>query len=475
MSTNNGGENYHLWNPFTDLEEVVPYLNFGPLTICRGEGPYVYNVNDKKFINASSSLWNVGVGHGRRELIEAATRQMEVLAYASCFRQVHPKAIEMADKLVEITDHHYDFVYLGSNGSEAVEAAIKMSRQFWRQSQDEAKKGKYKILSLKGSYHGVSYGAMTTSGDEGEKQKYGPLPEGFQQIAPPYCYRCPYGKQYPSCGLSCATELEETILREKPETVAAFIIEPIMGVRGIIDPPEDYFAKIGEICKKYDILLIADEVSTGFGRAGKLFLSSDWPVKPDILCLGKMISSGYLPLSAALATRRIYDNFRGKANKFDHGSTASGHPVCAAVGLANIDIILKEKLSENSAEVGSLLKARLMEIAQKSEIIGDVRGQGMMIGIELVKDKESKEPLGDEAMTEVFLDMVFRGLLPYMSGNVIAFYPPLIIDREIVEEIAGIVEKSVRNTSIASLSKKARLMAEFVKYSIGKKPMKKQV
>jgi len=242
---------YSLWNPFTQMDQFLDYLGFGPIVITRGEGPYVYDDRGRKYINGFSSLWNVSIGHGRMELIEAAKKQMSELAYASCFRQTHPRAIELADKLVNISPSQYQYVYLGTNGSEAVETSLKISRQYFRQSADEKDHGRYKIISLKHSYHGVSYGAMSTSGLEVEQHKYGPVLDGYVQIDPPYCYRCPFGQsKYPDCGLDCAKELRAKIENEGPGTIAAFILEPVMGAYGFIVPPEEYYKQVGKICRE---------------------------------------------------------------------------------------------------------------------------------------------------------------------------------------------------------------------------------
>ena len=453
---------YHLWNPFTVMEQFLPYLGFGPSVITRGEGPYVYNDRGIRYINGFSSLWNVAIGHGREELVEAATRQMRELAYASCVRQVHPKAIELAARLVEITAGKYGWVYLGTNGSEAIETALKMARQYFQQSPVQKDRGRYKIISLINSYHGVSYGAISTSGRETDTTKFGPLLPGFVQIEPPYCYRCPYGKDsYPECGLECGHELERKIESEGAETVAAFIMEPVMGACGIVCPPDEYAKLVGTICKRYGILFIVDEVTTGFGRTGKLFASEDWNPPPDILCLGKGISSGYLPLSATLATETIYKRFAGRGNQFEHGSTASGHPVCSAVGLANIDIILQEDLTDNSDKVGRYLKSGLENLIDRHSIIGNVRGEGLMIGIELVKNRDNKKPISDKKIFTVVLDAATLGLLLYFHHNVLGLFPPLIIDKKIADNIINIIDKALNGSISAKISRGKRLTKEF--------------
>ena len=460
---------YSLWNPFTDMEQFLGFLGFGPAVITRGEGPYVFDDKGRKTINGFSSLWNVSIGHGREELVDAAAKQMRELAYASCFRQTHPKAIELADKLVQISPDQYQYVYLGTNGSEAVETALKIARQYFRQSPRSDEQGRYKVLSLKHCYHGVSYGAMSTSGLEGDQKNYGPVLEGYLQIDPPYCYRGPYGKSaFPECGLACAAALEEKILEEGPDRMAAFILEPIMGAYGIIVPPEDYYREVGQICRKHGMLFIVDEVTTGFGKTGSLFMSEEWDPQPDIMCLSKAISSGYLPLAATLVTEEIFERFLGPGKSLEHGSTASGHPVCAAVGLANIDIILREKLPQNAAKIGAYFMDKLQALAERKKHIGEVRGKGLMIGIELVKNKETREPIADDVTEEVGLDLACRGLLVYFRRNILGILPPLIIDEAIVDEMVQILDKNIDLSTGGNIKRKARLAKELASSKLRK-------
>lgn len=452
------GTPYHLWNPYTDVDDFSALIGAGPTVITRGDGPYVFDAQGQRYIDGASSLWNVAVGHGRKELAEVVARQMSELAYGPCFRQVHPRAIELASKLIEVTSHKYDRVFLGSTGSEAVETAIKMARQYHKQSPRSRDAGRYKIISLRGSYHGVSYGALSTSGVEVDNAKFGPLLPGFLQIEPPYCYRCPYGQRYPDCGLPCATALEQIIQSESPDTIAAFILEPVLGVFGMVAPPSGYYDVVGETCKKYGVILIADEVSTGFGRTGRLFASEEWAYTPDILCLGKGISSGYLPLSATLATGAIYEHFRGEDRYFEHGCSASGHPVCAAVGLANIDIIVGERLAENARHTGELLRSRLLALQEERELIGDVRGRGLMVGVELVKDRRTKEPVGDREMWERTADMAALGMVVWHMRNALGLLPPLTIDTSTAESMVKVLDKALDTGKHASIARKGRLM-----------------
>jgi adenosylmethionine-8-amino-7-oxononanoate aminotransferase len=457
------GTPYHLWNPYTDMERFTTYLGMGPTVLVRGEGHYLYNKRGKRYINGNSCTWNFSIGFGREEIIEAASAQMRELPFSSCWGLVHPRAIELAARLVEITSGNFAHVYLGSNGSEAVETALKLARQYHRQSPDLAERGRFKIVSLKNSYHGYAYGAATLSGSDAYTEKFGPMVPGYLQIKPPYCYRCPYGKDsYPACGLECAQALEKTIQEEGAETVAAFILEPVMGEYGVIEGPAEYYRQVGEICKQYGLLFIADEVTTGFGRTGKLFCTQDWAPQPDILCLGKAISGGYLPLSATLTTEAIFQRFLGEKNFFMHGSTNSGHPVCAAVGLAAIDIILREKLPENAARVGATLKAQLTELMKDHPIIGEVRGSGLMLAIDLTKDRKTRQPFTSSEIYNLLLDVVERGLLSSYSDWGLNIFPPLNIDEGIAGDMVQILDKSLHAGMITDIGRKTRLAKEFL-------------
>lgn len=454
---------YHLWNPFTDLEEFLPYKDVGPMTIVRGEGPFVYNEAGKQFINASGSLWNVAVGHGREELADIAFDQMKKLCYSSCFRQTHPKACDLADRLCALTGNYYDKAYLGSNGSEAVETALKMTRQYFRQSKAEDKQGKYKILSFKGSYHGVSYGAIGLSGDEINEKLYAPLPGGLLQVEPPYSYQRAYGTEdQAECECKCLEEIQRVIEREGPDTMAAFIAEPVMGERGIITISDSFYDSIMELLSQHDMLMIADEVTTGFGRTGELFATDRWKKRPDILCLGKGISSGYLPVSAVLATKKVYENFKGKDKYFQHGSTSSGNPVCSAVALGNIDIILRENLVQNSRETGEYLIKKIKSLMEERLILGDVRGRGLMIGLELVEDRNTRKPLSESEMFAIIADCASLGVIVYYNRNVIALFPPLIITRDIADHIFSVLKTALDTGKKEEILKKKRLLKELV-------------
>lgn len=455
---------YQLWNPYTPMDQYLAFLGVGPTVITRGEGHYVYNDKGERYINGNSGAWNFSIGFGREEVIEAINKQLRELPFSTCFGLSHPRAIELAAKLIKITSGNFAHVYLGSNGSEVVETSLKLARQYHRQSPLEKDHGRFKIISLRGSYHGYAYGATTLSGYERHEAKFGPMLPGIIPIDPPYCYRCPYQKDsYPECGVECAQALEKTIQSEGPDTVAAFIFEPVMGEMGVITPPEEYYRIVGETCRNYGVLMIADEVTTGFGRTGQLFVSQKWEKQPDILLLGKAISGGYLPVAAALTTDDIFQRFFGADNYFMHGSTNSGHPVCAAASLAAIDIILREDLPDNAAKVGEYLKTRLTGLMDNHPIIGEVRGRGLMIGIDLTRDRKTREPVPSNEFFNFMSGSYAHGLLLSISECGNSLFPPLNIDEAIADEIVAIMDKVFRTGRMANLDRNIRLLKEFVK------------
>ena len=456
---------YHFWNPYTPMDKLMPFMGIGPTVIVRGEGNYVINRYGKRYLNANSSTWNFTLGYGREEIIEAANRQMRELAFSNCWGMVHPRAMELSTRLVEITSGNYAHVYLGANGSEVTESALKMARQYFKQSPLHSERERHKFISLRGSYHGLGFGAISASGYDQYEVKFGPLLAGFVKIEPPYCYRCPYGKSgYPECDLTCAQSLRAAIEQEGPETVAGFVMEPIMGEMGVIIPPSDYYRAVGEICREYGVLFIVDEITTGFGRTGVLFVSQDWPIQPDLLCLGKIISGGYAPLAALLATEEIYQRFSGRGRYFISGSTHSGHPVSAAIGLAAIDLILKENLVENAARVGAYLKTGLLELQKEHEIIGDVRCQGLMVAVELVKNRLTKEPFTEDEIFDYVLDVVERGVL--ISLDNLRFFPPLTINEGDADTILQALDGALHTGFLANIDRKARLLRDFLESKI---------
>jgi adenosylmethionine-8-amino-7-oxononanoate aminotransferase len=441
------------------MEKFLQYFGFGFTILTEGDGVYAVNPRGRRYLIANSGTWNFALGYGQEEIIQAVCEQMRTLTFSNSWGGTHPKAIELAHVLVELAGNPYAHAYLGSNGSEVTEMAFKLARQYHRQSPVLADRRRIKIISLRGCYHGYGYGAVSASGTQYNAEKYGPLLPGFLQIEPPYCYRCPFGKTgYPECNLACAQALEDIILEEEPETCAAFILEPILAEANVIKPPEAYYAAVGDICRKYGLLLIADEVTTGFGRAGKLLISQDWKIKPDVLCLGKIISGGYLPLSALLATQAVYERFGSYDSYLLHGSTHSGHPACAAAGLAAIQIIQRDHLIENAARVGAYLGDHLYRLKEKHALIGDVRGAGLMWAVELVKNRETKQPLSTEEELDLILDICEQGML--ISLDHLRLFPPLVITEEIVDQMAKIIDNTLSSNR---LGRGFRVAKEFLR------------
>jgi putrescine aminotransferase len=436
----------HLIHPLTSPIEMETE---GARIVVEGDGYWVTDDRGRRILDGFAGLWCVSVGHGRREIIEAVHEQMETLEYFTTFHgQSHPKAIELAEKLCSMFPPEYrlDHVMFASGGSEANETNIKLVRLYWSMRGEEAR---MKIIGRHNGYHGLTIATMSATGIMPLRWNFGPPAPGFAHCAAPYCYKCELGLTYPDCNLACADDLETVIEREGPETVAAFIAEPVIGAGGIIPPPEDYFARVREICDRHGILLILDEVVTGFGRTGRMFGMERYGVRPDIVTLAKGITSGYLPLGASVFSDDIYRTITAKLPPMmpiSHGFTYMGHPVCCAAALANIDIIESEHLHENAAEVGGYLLAQLKERLGGFETVGDIRGAGLMIGIELVADKESKLgfTMPHSACSRVEHEAWERGLYVRAMGmEVVGLAPPLTLDRAGADYIVDVLADSI--------------------------------
>lgn len=412
----------------------------GPKIIVEGHGIYVRDLEGRQFIDGLSGLWNVNIGHGRAAIGEAVRDQIGRLAFApSFFGFSNLPAIELAKKLTDMTPPHLSRVFYTSGGSEANESALKIARYFFKLN---GQPDRIKVISRQQAYHGVSMGALSATGIAHHRDMAAPLVPGFSFIPAPHCYRCDLGLSYPSCELACAKALEQKIQEEGPDTVAAFIGEPIMGAGGAIVPPPEYWPTIEAICRKYGVLLILDEVITGFGRTGKRFALEHWQLKPDMLSLAKGISSGYVPLGACIISEDIYRALVDQAppgTPFPHGFTYNGHPVACVAALKNLDIMEQEDLITQAAEVGAYFQERLRACRDRP-LVGDVRGLGLIAGVELVRDqatKESFEPRGRAGALVAQLAFA-RGLICRAIGDTIAFAPPLCITRRQVDDVVEI-------------------------------------
>jgi len=416
------------------ITSMVPKIE--PVVVSEANGAVVKDVAGREYIDCFAGISVVNAGHCRQEIVDAAINQAKKLVHACSYVYYIPPTVKLAEKLAEITPPHLQKTFFGNSGAEAIECAIKLARKFTK---------KYELIGLMCSFHGRTIGTLSVTGQSG-RRKYdmGPYLPGISFAYPPYCYRCPFEKEYPDCDVLCARTVRDVVEYCTSKGVAAFIAEPVMGEGGIIPPPPEYFKIIKEILDEYGILFIADEVQSGFGRTGKLFAIEHYGVEPDMMTLAKGIANGF-PISACVARADIGDSFEPG----DHLSTFGGNPVSAAAALANINVMLREKLPEKAAEKGEYVMKRLNEMKEEHEIIGDVRGKGLMIGVELVKDREKKIPAKEE--TRKIRDLAReKGLLigsGGVKGCVLRIQPPLVIEKEQIDKALNILEESIKEVT----------------------------
>lgn len=412
----------------------------------RGEGAVLTDIRGREYIDGLSSLWNVAVGHGRKELADVAAEQMSKLAFANGYSGYsNLKAIELAEKVCRLSYPNMEAVFFANSGSEANEVAFKLARFYWYL---KGRMDKVKIIARREAYHGGTLATTAATGMPPFWRGFGPLDPTFIRAGTNYCYHCEWGKTYPGCGLDCAIAIEDTIIREGPETVAAVIAEPVHGAGGVIPPVPEYFPKLREICDRHDVLLIADEVITGFGRTGRWFALRHWDTQPDIMTFAKAITSAYIPLSGAVISAEIHRTMLEAPpdQRFMHGYTNSAHPAACAVGLRNLQIIEEEGLIEHAASMGQRLIDGLNTL-RNEDGVGDVRGLGLIAGIEIVDDKEKRRPFNvalnvGGRMVEACKE---RGLISRARLDSYLLAPPLIVSLEQVDRIVEIVGESVRD------------------------------
>ena len=406
-----------------------------------GEGALLVDADGRQYLDGLSGLWNVAVGHGRKELAQAAKQQMEDLAYCSAYAgSSNPRAIELAEKLSALAYPSITRFFFTSGGGEASETSFKLARSYWKL---RGYPTKTKVVSLEWGYHGLTLAAMSATGISSYWPLFEPRVPGFLQIPSPYPYRyeAPAGV---SPGVAAADELEQAILREGPETIAMFLAEPIQGSGGVIVPPDDYFPRIREICDQYNVLLVADEVITGFGRTGKWFALEHWGVEPDVVQFAKAITSGYFPLGGVGVTEGIAEVLDHSKSPWMHAYTYSAHPVGCAVALSNLHILEQEGLVAQAAEKGAYLLAGLRAALADQPHVGDIRGKGLICAVEFVKDKSTKaefepeEQVGAKLNTEVQR----RGLFSRLRGDVFNLAPPFVTTREQLDRIVQILSES---------------------------------
>lgn len=408
----------------------------------RGEGARLYDIDGKEYIDGLSGLWNVSAGHGRKEMAEAAFDQMSTLAYCSGYTgSTNQPAIELAERLSQWAYPAINRFFFTSGGGESSDSSFKTARYYWRL---KGKPGKTKVISRQWGYHGVTLAAMSATGMSSYWPMFEPRVPGFIHIPSPYPYRY-QAPQGVSQGVAAANELEKAILQEGPDTVAMFLAEPVQGAGGVIVPQDDYFPRIREICDRYQVLLVSDEVITGFGRTGTRFGLEHWGVVPDMMQFAKAITSGYFPLGGIGLSDEVAETLDGGSPVWMHAYTYSSHPVGCRVALANLDIIEKEGLIGEAERKGNKLLSGLESALASHPHVGEVRGLGMMCGVEIVKDKTTKEefPVSEKVGFRVHEETQKRGLFSRHRGDVFVLAPPLVTTDEEIDRVVAILAESV--------------------------------
>lgn len=439
----------HIWHPL--LQHSVLERQ-DPLVIKRAHGAYVVDADGREYLDAMSGLFCVNIGYGRKEVAEAVYRQMLELPYYP-LTQLHEAAVRLTTLIAPLLPQGLDRFFFTNSGSEAVETALKIARQAARQR--HLGENRYKIISRYRAYHGFTMGALSATGQPIRRAAFEPLVPGFLHVPPPDRFRCSWCAGQNACTLACADEFEHTIVREGPTTVAAVIAEPVIGGGGIFVPHEEYFPRLRKICDQYGVLLILDEVITGFGRLGTPFGCQAFGVVPDMITVAKGITSAYAPLGACIAARHVFDAFYGKpgeGRELAQVSTFGGHPVACAAGVANMEILTTERLWENARTVGGRLLEALMPLRGRPGV-GDVRGKGLLLGIELV-GPDGRTPADEARMAAVLGKLRANGILAgrnsYTVGgfnNVLILAPPLILTQDEADHLASAVAIALRETA----------------------------
>lgn len=434
----------YLWHPFTQMKS---WFNENPTIFIEGRDCFLKDIDGKWYIDGVSSLWVNIHGHRRVEIDEAVNLQLEKIAHCTLLGACNEPSIILAREIAELLNERLPWeesltkIFYSDNGSTAVEIALKIAYQYWI---NIGIKGKDTFVSLKEGYHGDTIGAVSVGGINLFHEIYKPLLNKSIQAPAPYCYRCELNLKYPSCRLACLSEMER-ILRENHEKVIAIVVEPLVQCAGgIIVWPEGYLKGLRRLCNEYDLLLIADEVATGFGRTGRMFACEHEEVTPDIICLSKGLTNGYMPLAITAVNERIFNAFLGEFEErktFYHGHSYTGNPLACAAALASLEVFKKDDtLSKLSAKI-NLMTEKLSEIA-KIKNVGDVRQKGLVAGIELVKDKDTKKsfPLQDQIGWRVVRTARKYGVWLRPLGDIIVIMPPLVISEENLERLLSVIK-----------------------------------
>jgi putrescine---pyruvate transaminase len=431
----------HLLHPMTHPGSA---RDAPPDIIVRGEGSWIWDVDGNRLIDGVGGLWCANLGFGRKEIRDAIVAQLDELPFYNTFRgSTHPRAIELSQRLVGLmAADGVAAVHFSCGGSDAVEGALKLARQYWKL---RGQGDRTKFISLRQGYHGVHFGGMSVNGNTGFRRAYEPLLPGCFHVDTPWLYRNPYTQDPEKLGQICADLLEREIVFQGPDTVAAFIAEPVQGAGGLIVPPPNYWPLVRQICDKHGVLLIADEVVTGFGRTGHWFGTRLWGVKADLWCLAKGISSGYVPLGATAVSAKVMAPFNSGdpvLGTINHGYTYGSHPVAAAAALATLEVLERENIPARAAREGEYFLARLHAMEKRFRLIGDVRGVGLMAGIELVADKRTRAPFprGAPELARIHREAYKRGAMIRLSGATIILSPALTIERSQIDVLCDALE-----------------------------------
>jgi adenosylmethionine-8-amino-7-oxononanoate aminotransferase len=437
----------YLWHPFTQMQE---WGQEEPLIIKGGKGSYLIDTENRRYLDGTSSIWVNLHGHRHSTLDHALKRQLDKIAHSTLLGLSNPPAIELARALIHIAPKGLTRVFYSDDGSTAVEVALKMAVQYWQQKHPEAGP-KNTFLHLKLAYHGDTIGAVSVGNIELFHSRFKPLLFPTVEAEPPYCYRCPISLAYPSCHMACLDPIEH-ILKTRHRELAGFIIEPLMqAAAGMIPQPAGYLTRIRELTTKYHVLLIADEVATGFGRTGTMFACQQEGVTPDLMAISKGLTGGYMPLAATLTTEEIYRAFLGRYDEFKtffHGHSYTGNPLGCAVALANLGVFRREKtLARLSPKIRAMTHA--LKSLRELPHVGDVRHRGLMVGIELVRDKTTKAPypLHARAGHRVAAAARAKGLITRPIGNVVVLLPPLSTSIRQLKTMVRILHDSICNIS----------------------------
>jgi len=420
-----------------DEQFISPsYVRYYPLVVESANGCIVKDVDGNEYIDLNAGIACMNVGHNHPQVVTAVKNQCDRFLHYSNTDFYYKEVINLAEKLAEIAPGAFEKkTYFGNSGTEAVEAAVKLAKWHTR---------KQLFIGFISAFHGRTTGALSfTASKPVQKRYFSPLMPGVAHVPYAYCYRCPFKLNYPECHCWCVDFIEEFVLQKylPPEDTAAILIEPIQGEGGYVVPPPEYFQRLKKLADKYDLLLIADEVQSGIGRTGKWFAIEHWSVEPDIICIAKALASG-LPIGATVAKAEIMDWTGGS-----HASTFGGNPLSCAAAVAVIDVIKKEKLLDNANKQGAYALKRLGELEERSDMVGDIRGKGLMIGVELVQDKESKKPAVQKA-SQVITRAWKRGVAIVTCGaSTLRIAPPLTIHREMLDTALDIVEDTINEVA----------------------------